>query len=158
MEVDENGNSPYRYYKVLAASADTVQRKIVEKELLLSIDCTKTRHFRKDGMTLAHIMGIAKDAAVWLSGHSNERCNKSYFSSLFGPTMKCNAGFFEKPKATYYVPIARIVLPEVEGQVCLQKIFPFLAHCAELDFVNELLPQLLLVALQGGVYFVGDVR
>jgi hypothetical protein len=27
MEVDENGNSPYRDYKVLTASADTVQRK-----------------------------------------------------------------------------------------------------------------------------------
>jgi hypothetical protein len=32
------------------------------------------------------------------------------------------------------------------------------AHCAELDFVNELLSQLLLVALQDGVYFVGDVK
>jgi hypothetical protein len=32
------------------------------------------------------------------------------------------------------------------------------AHCAELDFVNELLPQLLLVAFQDGVYFVGDVK
>jgi hypothetical protein len=32
------------------------------------------------------------------------------------------------------------------------------AHCAELDFVNEILPQLLLVALQDGVYFFGDVK
>jgi hypothetical protein len=31
-------------------------------------------------------------------------------------------------------------------------------HCAELDFVNEPLPQILLVALQEGVYFVGDVK
>jgi hypothetical protein len=31
-------------------------------------------------------------------------------------------------------------------------------HCAELDFVNELLPQLLLIALQDSVYFVGDVK
>jgi hypothetical protein len=78
MEVDENGNSPYRDYKVLTASVDTVQRKIIEKELSLGIDRTKTRHFRKDGMTLAQIMGIVKDAVIWLSGHSNERCNKSY--------------------------------------------------------------------------------
>jgi hypothetical protein len=82
--------------------------------------------------------------------------------------MKCNAGFFETPKETYYVPRARILLPEVEGQVWLQKIGPFLvafrtsvksmgdkSHFAELDFVNELLPQLLLVALQDGLYFVG---
>jgi hypothetical protein len=64
MEVDENGNSPYRDYKVLTSSADTVQRKIVEKELLFGIDRTNTSHFRKDGMTLAHIMGIVKDAAI----------------------------------------------------------------------------------------------
>jgi hypothetical protein len=32
------------------------------------------------------------------------------------------------------------------------------AHCAELDFVNKLLPQLLLVTLQDGMYFVGDVK
>jgi hypothetical protein len=100
MEVDENGNSPYRDYKVLTASADTVQRKIIEKELLLGIDRTKTRHFRKDGMTLEQIMGIVKDATIWLSGHSNEKCNKSYFSSLSGPAMKYNAGFFETPKET----------------------------------------------------------
>jgi hypothetical protein len=87
MVLDENGNFPYRDYKVLTVSADTVPRKIVENELLLGIDRTKTRHFRKDGMTLAQIMGIAKDAAIWLSGHSNERCNKSYFSSLSGPAM-----------------------------------------------------------------------
>jgi hypothetical protein len=85
--------------------------------------------------------------------------------------MKCNAGFFETPKEMYYVPRAVIVLPEVEGQVWLQKLGPFLvafrtsvermgdeAHCEEHDFVNELLPQLLLVALQDGVYFVGDVK
>jgi hypothetical protein len=84
MEVDENGNSPYRYYKVLTVSTDAVQRKIIEKELLLGIDRTKTRHFRKDGMTLAQIMVIVKDAVIWLSGHSNERCNKSYVSSLSG--------------------------------------------------------------------------
>jgi hypothetical protein len=171
MEVDENGNSPYHNYKVLTASADAIQRKIVEKELLLGIDRTKTRHFRKYGMTLAQIMGIVKDAVTWLSGHINERCNKSYFSSLSGPAMKYNAGFFETPKETYYVPRARILLPEVEGWVWLQKLGPFLvvfrtsvermggeAHCAEIDFVNELLPQLLLVALQDGVYFVGDVK
>jgi hypothetical protein len=76
MEINENGNSPYRDYKVLTASADTVQRKIIEKELLLGIDRTKTRHFRKDGMIMAQIMGIVKNATIWLSGHSNERCNK----------------------------------------------------------------------------------
>jgi hypothetical protein len=32
------------------------------------------------------------------------------------------------------------------------------SHFAELDFVNELLPQILLVALQDGVYFVGYVK
>jgi hypothetical protein len=32
------------------------------------------------------------------------------------------------------------------------------AHCAELDFVNEILPQLLLLALQDGMYFFGDVK
>jgi hypothetical protein len=32
------------------------------------------------------------------------------------------------------------------------------ANCAELYFVNELLSQLLLVTLQDGVYFVGDVK
>jgi predicted hydrolase (HD superfamily) len=71
MEVDENGNSPYHDYKVLTASADTIKRKFIENELLLGIDRRKTRHFRKDGMTLAQIMGIVKDAAIWLSGHSN---------------------------------------------------------------------------------------
>jgi hypothetical protein len=100
MEVDENSNSPHRDYKVLTASADTVQKKIIEKELLLGIDRTKTRHFRKYRMTLAHIMGIVKDAAIWLSGHSNKRCNKSYVSSLSGPATKFNAGFFETPKET----------------------------------------------------------
>jgi hypothetical protein len=117
MEVDENGNSPYRNNKILTASADTVQRKIIEKELLVGIDRTKMRHFRKDGMTLAQIMGVVKDAAIWLSGNIKERCNKSYFSSLSGPAMKCHASFFETPKETYYVPRARSVLPEVEGQV-----------------------------------------
>jgi hypothetical protein len=147
------------------------REKIIEKEPLLGIDRLKTRHFRKDGMTLAQIVGIVKDAVIWMSGHSNERCNKSYFSSLSGPAMKYNAGFFETPKEMYYVPRARIVLPEVEGQVWLQKLGPFLGvfrtsvermgdetHCAELDFVNEILPQLLLVALQDGVHFVGDVK
>jgi hypothetical protein len=32
------------------------------------------------------------------------------------------------------------------------------AHFAELDFVNKLLPQLLLVVLQDSVYFIGDVK
>jgi hypothetical protein len=103
-EVDENDNSPYRDYKVLTSSADSVQRKIFEKEILVGIDRTKRSHFRKDGMTLAQIMGIVKDAVILLSGHINERCNKSYFSSLYGPAMKCNAGFFERPKEMYYVP------------------------------------------------------
>jgi hypothetical protein len=104
MEVDENGNSPYRDYKVLTSSADTVQRKIVEKELLLGIDRTKTRHFRKDGRNLAQIMGIVKDAAIWLSGHSNERCNKSYFSSLSGPAMKFNVAFLKHPRKSIMYP------------------------------------------------------
>jgi hypothetical protein len=62
-------------------------------------------------MTLVEVMGIVKDAAIWLSGHINKRYSKSYFSSGSGPAMKCNAGFFETPNETYYVPKARIVLP-----------------------------------------------
>jgi hypothetical protein len=80
-------------------------------ELAVAINRTKRTHFRKYGMTLAHIMQIVKEAAVWMSGHSTERCARSYFSSLSALEMKFNAGFFETPKETYYIPIARIVLP-----------------------------------------------
>jgi hypothetical protein len=116
-------------------------------------------------------MGIVKEAAVWMSGHSTDRCDKSYFSSLSTPAMKYNAGFFDTPKETYYIPIARIVLPEAEGQIWLRKIGPFMGTFrksvertgdkyvyAEIYFMNELLPYFLLVALQDGAFLVGYVK
>ena len=140
-------------------------------EDLFDIDRTKKTHYRKDGMVMSQIMGLVKENAVWMSGHSTERSDKSYFSSLSPIAMKCNAGFFERPMELYYVPRARIVLPEAEGRLWREKLGPFLgvfkksvermgakAQYAELNFVNKLLPQLLLVALQDGVYFVGDVK
>jgi hypothetical protein len=168
MEVDEDGNSPYRDYMVLPECKETVAEAIEKMEDLMGIDRTKSTHFRKDGMTLAQMMGLLRDVATWMSGHSTDKCNTSYVSSLAPQAMKCNAGFFEEPKEKYYVPRANIKLPEVEGPIWRQKLGPFLevfkktvgklskAHIAEVNFVEELLPLLILVALQDSVYFVGD--
>jgi hypothetical protein len=118
-------------------------------------------------MVFVQIMGIEKDHAVWLLGHSNERCAKSYFNSIYTQAIKYNAGFFETPMETYYAPRDRIALQEADGRVWLQRLGPFLGaftksvermgdpFFAESDFM---LPQFLMVALQDGMYFVGDER
>jgi C-terminal processing protease CtpA/Prc len=62
MEVDENGNFPYRDYKLLTASEDSIKRKGIETDILFATNLTKRTKFRKDGMTLAQIMGIPKEA------------------------------------------------------------------------------------------------
>jgi hypothetical protein len=57
-------------------------------------------------MILAQIMGIEKDHAFWLLGHSNERCAKSYFNSIYTKAMKYDAVFFETPMDKYYAPMS----------------------------------------------------
>jgi hypothetical protein len=75
-----DGYSPYREYMVLPNCKDTVEAAIVEMQNLMGIDRKKLTHFRKDGMTLAQLIGLLQDDATWMSGHSNDGCDKSYFT------------------------------------------------------------------------------
>jgi hypothetical protein len=170
MEVEEDGYSPYCEYMVLPKGRGKAKAAIVEMEDLLGVDRTKLAHFRKDGMTLAQLMGLFKDDAAWMSGHSNERCDKSYFTPFAPKAMTCNASFFDEPKETYFVPRTNIKLPEVEGPILRKNLGPFLgvfkktvekllkSHIAEVNFVEELLPLIILISLKDGVYFVGDME
>jgi hypothetical protein len=167
MEVDEDGYSPYREYIMLPNCKYTVEAAIVKMQNLLGMDRKKIIYFRKDGMTLAQLMGLLKDDPTWMSGHRNDRWASLTLPPFHKKTMKFNAGFFDEPKETYFVPRANIKLPEVEGPIWRQKLGPFLevfkkkvekllkSRIAEVNFVEELLPLLILIALQDDVYFVG---
>lgn len=112
--------------------------------------------------------GLQQYQVSTLTKHMNDKLTKSYWAEMERETMTVMAGF--KKDEAYFVPRTKIGLPLATIEECIHKLFPDHyprwkeehqspqgdhSDCAQ-KFFYRLLPFLVKVLLQDGIYLIVD--